>query len=227
MHWRSLVEGSKLYRQCSLSDKDWDRFYLQYMESRDASQWRSREGLTHEEVEKLIRFINQWATRCQLDSEKLRLAYVGLFPVIRDLKRSSLYDLEPSQRLPQGSTVSEAITDIFEAVATCGPKYYLTAASKILHTWLPDLCVMWDAAIAAGYGVYRSPRSKEYATKFLPRVSHEASEALETYIADNGGSRADAASAISKCAGVMHLTKVIDEYNWVKYTLSLDELWPT
>ena len=225
MHWRSLLLGSELYRACSNESGDWDRFYWQYMESRDTSQWESPERLTEREVRRLLLFINQLGTRSQFDSEKVGRAYVGLFPVLQDLKRMNLYDLGLSQPLAEHGTVSEAIRDVFDTVATCGARYYSTGASKILHTWLPDLCVMWDAAIAAGYGIYDRRHGEEYSTKFLPRVSVQAVEALDSYIAEYGGTRAEAAAAISKRAEGRVLTKLVDEYNYVKYTRSCNKLW--
>jgi hypothetical protein len=205
------------------------------MASRDISLWESPERLTEDEAVRLIHFVNQLATRSSFDAGKLRRAYVEVFPVLQDLKRMKLYDLRPSQPLGQHGTVLEQIKTVFETVANCSEvnslgqqRYESTGASKILHTWLPDLCVMWDAAIAAGYGTYNDRKAEGYSTKFLPRVNHESSEALQTFIADNGGTRADAAAALSNRAEdgrFRHLTKLIDEYNYVKYTLSDPELW--
>jgi len=200
------------------------------MASRDTSQWESPERLTEHEVGRLIRFINQWATRSRFDAEKLRRAYVHMFPTLQDLRRVNLYEVRPWQPLAQHGTVSEAIKTVFETVATCGARYESTGASKILHTWLPDLCVMWDAAIAAGYGIYKGAtqyrrKGADYSERFLPRVSIQILEALDTYIADKGGTRVKAAAAISRLAGDRPLTKIVDEYNYAKYTLSLDELW--
>jgi hypothetical protein len=225
MHWRSLLQGSELYRSSSRSNKDWDRFYWEYVASRDISLWESPERLTEHEAGRLIHFVNQWATRSSFDAGRVRRAYVEVFPVLRDLKRMKLYDLRPPQPLGQHGTVLEQIKTVFETVANCSERYESTGASKILHTWLPDLCVMWDAAIAAGYGIYKDRDAENYSTKFLPRVSCEASEALQTYIADNGGTRADAAAALSKLAGDRPFAKLIDEHNYMKYTLSLGELW--
>ena len=221
MHWRGLLKGSELYR-CSGS---WDRFYWEYMASRDISQWERPQRLTEHEVRQLIHFVNQWATRSRFDPEKLRRAYVEVFPVLGALKGINLYDLRPCQPMGQPGTVLEQMKTVFETVANCSERYESTGASKILHTWLPDLCVMWDAAIAAGYGIYKDRDAENYSTKFLPRVSCEASEALQTYIADNGGTRADAAAALSKLAGDRPFAKLIDEHNYMKYTLSLGELW--
>jgi hypothetical protein len=226
MHWRALLKGSELYR-CS---GRWDRFYWEYMASRDISQWELPERLTEHEARRLILFLNQWATHSRCDPEKLRRAYVEVFPVLQDLKRMKLYDLRPSRPLGQHGTVSAHIKTVFETIANCSERYESTGASKILHTWLPDLCVMWDAAIAAGYGVYNDRDAEGYSTKFLPRVSYEASEALRTYMADNGGTRVDAAGALSKLADDTRfrpLTKLVDEYNYVKYTLSHPKLWCT
>ena len=119
--------------------------------------------------------------------------------------------------------LSQRVRDVFESVASCGVRYESTGASKILHTMIPRLFVMWDATICAGYAV--SGTSYEYAHRFLPRVQKQLDEAIQTYMSDHARSRENAAKDLSKRAGGRFLTRLLDEYNYGKFTMALDELW--
>ncbi len=218
MHWEKLVQGSRLF----VEREPGDRFYWEYMNSDERKQWQSPDTVTNDTCERLIRFLNQWATRSPLKPAQVRTAFVQIFPALESLRRMSLVDL------PQ--KVRPMIAAMFETVAGAGLRYESTATSKMLHTWAPDTFIMWDAAIAAGYGIsgnVAEPRrnGRGYADRFLPRVQEAGLEAIETYVSEKGSSKKEAIKGIVAAAGRGPLAKLIDEYNYVKYTLSLDELW--
>ena len=119
--------------------------------------------------------------------------------------------------------VSEAVGSRFETIAGSGSRYESTATSKILHVLHPPLFVMWDSAIRGGYAVDRS--SGDYARRFLPRMQRQASEAVDSYIRDGEAEPAAAVEALEKRCGGRPLTKLVDEYNYCKFTLRRDELW--
>jgi len=119
--------------------------------------------------------------------------------------------------------MSEAVGLVFEKIAACGSRYESTGTSKILHVLCPPLFVMWDSAICGGYAV--DGRSSDYAKRFLPQMQHEAREAVGSYIADGRAGPAAAVRELEKLCGGRTFTKLIDEYNYCKFTLRVDELW--
>jgi hypothetical protein len=96
-------------------------------------------------------------------------------------------------------------------------RYESTDASKILHAIIPNLFVMWDDKIrSAIVGEERDGRC--YAFMFLPKMQGAAKEYLDSFIKENGGNYKSAALQISKMADNYSLPKLIDEYNYVRYT---------
>jgi hypothetical protein len=120
-------------------------------------------------------------------------------------------------------SVSGAVAFIFEKIANSGGRYGSTATSKILHVLYPPLFVMWDAAIRGGYAV--GSHSCDYAGRFLPRIQREAKEAVDSYIAERKAGPSTAVRELEELCGGRPLTKLIDEYNYCRFTRSLDELW--
>jgi hypothetical protein len=112
---------------------------------------------------------------------------------------------------------------IFTKIAYCGSRAEVTGASKILHTILPSLFVMWDASIRPGYAVIGMP--SDYASKYLIRIQKQVKEAIMSYVHEFGCDREVAVRAIIKKGNGRTLAKLIDEYNYAKFTLRLDELW--
>ena len=124
----------------------------------------------------------------------------------------------------KGQTVGRLIEGIFETVAACGRRYESTGTSKILHMINPRLFVMWDDAIRGGYAVRRG-KSCDYARHDLPRIQKLARRAVDEYATAHGGSEREAEGALCACRDT--LAKVIDEYDYAKYTLSKEEVWFT
>jgi hypothetical protein len=186
------------------------------MNSPDHKCWETPATVSNDAAKRLIRFLNQWATHSRLAPGHVTKAFTQIFPALESLRKISFVDLSANHR--------EGAAKVFETVAGSGQNYESTGASKILHTWAPETFVMWDGAIAAGYGIHKR-NGHDYAQRFLPRVQEEAREAIETYISDAGSSRDAAISAITAAAGHGTLAKLLDEYNYVKFTLSADELW--
>ncbi len=112
---------------------------------------------------------------------------------------------------------------MFETIASSGSRYESTGTSKILHLLYPPLFVMWDSAIRGGYAV--NGRSGDYAERFLPRIQREGREAVDSYIAERKAGPSTAVRELEKLCGGRTFTKLIDEYNYCKFTLRVDELW--
>ena len=223
MHWKSLALASEIFRQ---REARYDRFYFDYMRSRDEAAWCSDTGPNDIQVLELFRFLNQWATRHPSDADaraRFKRAYLQVLPLLRALQGLGLLDTAFGGGAVQGMCVSEAVGSIFENIAGSGSRYASTATSKILHVLHPSLFVMWDSAIRGGYAV--DGRSSDYSTRFLPRVQRQGREAVDSYISDGRADPAVAAQDLERLCGGRLLAKLVDEYNYCKFTLRVDELW--
>jgi hypothetical protein len=223
MHWERLVRASEIF--CEEDTADQQR-YFDYVSSRDETAWNVDEGPNDDEIEKLFRFLNQWRTRYPSDAAaraSFKKAYLEVLPLLRALQGHTLLETALDGVLPQGMSVSEAVASIFEKIARSDSRYESTGTSKILHVVYPPLFVMWDSAIRGGYAV--GSHSRDYAGRFLPRVQREAKEAVDSYIAERKAGPSTAVRELEGLCGGRALTKLIDEYNYCRFTLSLDELW--
>jgi hypothetical protein len=203
-----------------------DQRYFDYVSSRDETAWDSDEGPNDGEIKKLFTFLNQWRTRCRSDADaraSFKKAYLQVLPLLRALQGHSLLESGFDGVLVQGTSASEAVGSIFETIASSGSRYESTGTSKILHLLYPPLFVMWDSAIRGGYAV--NGRSGDYAERFLPRIQREGREAVDSYIAERKAGPAAAVRELEKLCGGRTFTKLIDEYNYCKFTLRVDELW--
>lgn len=117
------------------------------------------------------------------------------------------------------------IEKIFDSVCDCSWKYESTDSSKILHTILPDLLVMWDRKIRRGIlGGEGRNWGGVYTDEFLPKMQAELKEAIETCMRKNALSRKDSIQYIRKACSSMALPKLLDEYNYMIYTRPEDLL---
>jgi len=221
MHWKSLVLASEIFGQ-----QEWNRFYFDYMGSRDEAAWYSDAGPNDVQVTELFRFLNQWASHYPSDADaraRFKRAYLQVLPRLRALQGLTLLDTAFDRDVVQEMCVSEAVSSIFETIAGLGSRYASTATSKILHVLNPPLFVMWDSAIRGGYAV--DSRSDDYARRFLPRVQRQAKEAVDSYIRDGRADPATAVQDLERLCDGRPLAKLVDEYNYCKFTLRRDELW--
>ena len=122
---------------------------------------------------------------------------------LRDLKDVSLEDADlGSERFARTANV------VFDEVAkVCG----WTGASKVLHLLVPDLFVMWDDKIRSFYAV------SSY-IDFLRKMKDELNEALNHYCRDFQVDRELAKDRIRARCDDRSLTKLVDEYNFLRIT---------
>jgi hypothetical protein len=59
----------------------------------------------------------------------------------------------------------------------------------------------------------------------LPRVQRQAKEAVDSYVRDGRVDSAVAVQELRRLCGGRPLAKLVDEYNYCKFTLRVDELW--
>lgn len=90
-----------------------------------------------------------------------------------------------------------------------------TGASKAMHLINSKLFMMWDNAIRKHYSC--STTSEDY-IKFMENMQRIAKEIVRSYCEEFNCSREEAIENICKIANGKTLPKLIDEYNYVRFT---------
>jgi hypothetical protein len=175
--------------------------------------------------EKIVWFLNHWGImRKHFDVDKISKCITESKNDLDVFKkcRIEIVDLMP---------LKDSIQDIFQKFqeSTDSP----VAASKVLHVLVPPFFVMWDTTIRAGYGcgiIYNKAiaRNETYYI-FLERIQRELREAIQSY-ADSHSIKnfveaSDALIRVLNADGRKTLAKIIDEYNFMKFTRGSKELW--
>jgi hypothetical protein len=214
LNYKKLIEGHKLFY-----DGEYRAFnYDGYLKCKDWACWDNPD-LPIDEITRLFNFIKSWDRFFQGDAERFKAIYTEVFSTLQKLKNERIEDTTFTQEL----TIE--IRDAFDKVANCTiiDRYESTDASKILHTILPHFFVMWDNRIKEEI-VHGGGNGAVYAIKFLPKMQSELREAIETCMNEKKLSREDAVKYIcDKCDGKT-LAKLVDEYNYMKYTKNCSSL---
>jgi len=224
-HYSDLLKAHKLYIR---NESRW-KFYDEYMKNKDSKAWFMSEEIPLKEALFLFGFINSWEPEFQGDLATFLRIYKSIFKLIKKIEHETIIEIDFND-----NEIKKTISIIFDKIIECPKRkksrkkkcrHEYTAASKILHVILPDLFVMWDKRIRKAI-VGGERNGKCCAFKFLPKMQEEIKEYLESFIKENGGDYKSAAFQISKKANNYTLPKLIDEYNYVRYTkgISLSEL---
>ncbi len=204
------------------------RHYDEYFRDEGLALVERPERLDEGRAARLITFVNQWRTRYQATPTQLAGALRTVLPDLCALRDETLLTVDLTRRSDGVATVADVVERAFDTVARCGRRYESTGASKILHMVHPRLFVMWDNAIAAGYaaaylGVGQSlKKAADYAHAFLPLVQLVALRAVKEHESTRSAPIDEAVATLTACGHT--LAKVIDEYNYVKFTLRSPEL---
>jgi hypothetical protein len=216
MYWRDLVLGSRIYEDHEPAD----RFYYEYQIEHQAASWISRDGPSEGEVARLVLFLNQWWTHYPSGATSqaaLRQAFLEAKAMLTPMLRLSIVDADFEADILPGISLAMATTVVFSYIATCGPRTETTGTSKMLHMLNPRFFVMWDAAIRRGYKVRRAT-GEEYASNFLPLMQRELQEAITSFAEDNQATPNRPDIQLEALRAPRTLAKMIDEYNYMKYT---------
>ena len=104
-----------------------------------------------------------------------------------------------------------------------------TGASKILHVLAPTLFVMWDDTIRCAYGCrFKNEDAGEKYFKFLNRVQQVPRQAVDSYCDEHKCGVNEAIKEIREQLyenGFHTFSRIVDVYNFVKFTQGRDELW--
>ena len=90
-----------------------------------------------------------------------------------------------------------------------------TGASKALHVLFPKLFVMWDSKIRKGYNYSKGDENEYF--EFLKEMQNQILLVLEEYAKSEGISIDKARDDLIKRCDGYYPTKIIDEYNWLKF----------
>lgn len=212
MLWTQLQEATSLYEKLNGGNP-----YEKYLGTID-----------NPTPEKIVWFLNHWGImRKHFDVNQISKC-------ITESKNN--LDVFKKRRIETSKLLSlkDNIQDIFQKFqeSTGSP----VAASKVLHVLAPHFFVIWDNAIRAGYGCgikYDKAivRNETYYV-FLARTQKELQIAIQSY-ADSHSIKnfVEASDALIKvlCANRRKtLAKIIDEYNFMKFTRGTKEgakLW--
>jgi len=189
--------------------------YDKYMKSKDWEKWT--DSVPMNEISKLFDFIILWDFHFQGDPKQFQKIYEELSPIIKELEQARLESIDFSNELLTN------IGKVFDRVAECSWKYESTDGSKILHTMLPNLFVMWDRRIRKGIlGREDKNWGAVYAIEFLPKMQKEINEAIETLMQEKGLNRKEAIKCIHQMCDNKTLPKLIDEHNYMICTRPKD-----
>jgi hypothetical protein len=200
--------------------KSWNRFYSQYLRTRNQELWDSCR-ITCEEAAILKQFLNQWSTHYQAKPEEMAKAINCVLPNLRLLQDESLLYVDFNRALENGKTVEKVIEEAFDTLVSCGGRHESTGASKILHVINPNLFVMWDMRIRTAYRVRSGGDGFAYSRRFLRKMQEIARAAVDECKQHLGLTEEEAVHYICGCGDT--LAKVIDEYNWATYVGGVED----
>lgn len=184
--------------------------------------------------EDIVDFLKEWNRRIKVDPKKLEEAIINSEPTLRKLRKHSVVSINLDARIEiDGETKSlhdvvVGLFDLFSKVSKTRKNY--TGASKILHVLAPRFFVMWDDTIRCAYGCrIKTPEDagKQY-FRFLKRSQREAREAVGLYWYEHNCSIQEAIKRIREQvyqSGYHTMARLVDLYNFQKYTQGKDELW--
>ena len=213
MYYRDLFIGHKAFWKIERRAKHYD-IYMK--ELKNWEKWP--DSVSIDEIEKLMQFVPKWNLPFRRKNP-IRFAEIfkQILPTIKEL-----YD-EKLENAKFNSEYLQKIRVIFDKVAKCQNRYESTECSKILHTILPHLIVMWDKKIRLGIlGNENKKKGSMYALDFLPKMQKELLEAIETCIEQEKLERDKAIKYIRQECGNETLPKLINELNYVTYTRTID-----
>ncbi len=117
-------------------------------------------------------------------------------------------------------TIRQLISTSFDEIADAGKRFESVATSKMIHAAVNlELFVMWDTRIASAHRV--GANGDNYA-HFLTLIQGQIEEAIgQVSIAENL-TREGAITSLTPCGHT--LAKVIDEFNYVCFTVRDDDV---
>ena len=210
--------GCRMYHQHEYA---YDGYYARYIADKDQTKWDNPDRLDENEVKRLVYFVNQWGTMMPKNDETIRRLLNNLtiaVPLLNTLRGATLLDVKFDE------TTMQMIAECFGTIASSaikGDGVTITipvGTSKMLNAAInPNLFVMWDRAIQSDYGL--NGTGYDYAHEFLPGMQAAANRAVKEVMDNENLSRAAAIQSFTdNCEKKNSLAKIIDEYNYSRFT---------
>lgn len=208
-HYTDLLKAHKFFHDV---ENRWN-FYYAYMDSRDPTAWFKSPDVPLKEGLLLFGWVHSWDPNFKGDLLRFLQIYGDIFDMVKSFEHETLTDIDFS------SDVKNSLCLIFDRIANCGKtaRYESTDTSKILHAIVPNLFVMWDDEIRKNI-VEAQRDGRCYAYEFMSNMQGFAKQFLDSYIRENGGDYESASSKISQMTHDHTLAKLIDEFNYLRFT---------
>lgn len=220
------ITYKELFETCGEFESDEEAYDEAWVQARKFVDWKNLHSLSPEEIEnRVILFLNRWACRLPKDTRlaiRIKDAYQQSIPFLNALNNETLQDFDLNKRKTveeREYANGEIALEIFRKFCAIGYNFREVAASKVLHMINPCLFIMWDTSICEAYGVKKSP--SEYVYDFIPLMKLKANEVLQSYMDAKKCTRQEALNAIVNFKPGKTLAKLLDEYNYIKYTRGL------
>lgn len=229
MDYIILLKGVKEFEKEHFPLCPKDRCYVELVLER-RNVWENLDLITREHVENVvIEFLRRYMVpyTWKIDREELAEALRSLNGYSELLIRKRLLDLNLNEWAnTEGRKISSIIKEMYQTVKNVyaiGP----TSASKILHGINPQLFMMWDdeETIRSGYGYYKG-NSTDY-LDFLTDCQKILRKVVESYQKKLNYDIDVAVKELGKLAYPKlkvkkPLAKLLDEYNFMKFTKNKD-----
>ncbi len=241
MRYETINQACAMYH----AKTDYDQYYNGYFTDKVQQKWDRQNTLDLSEVKRVIRFANQWGSKMQTKPEQLYAVLRECLLILTQLRHRTILNLDFHEEIliPVDDKQIPLRTDlliglIFDEIADCGPKFYSTGTSKILHTINPQLFVMWDRKIRAAYGdsldvghsrgSWLKGDAHMYARHFLPHMQSLAKEVVDQAKTEKNLTCVDAIESLgsprhrssidSLPSSTQWVAKLLDEYNYARFT---------
>ncbi len=209
LHYTDLLKAHKFFYDV---EKRY-HFYDAYMGAKDSAAWFSSPQVPLKEGLLLFGWVHTWDPNFEGDLAQILEIYSNIFSYMKSLENKSLVDFD----FYGGDAKSMCL--VFDSFATCckSKRYESTDASKMLHVIIPKLFVMWDNKIRTNLVGGRRDGNC-YTNEFMLSMQKLARQLLDGYIQEKGGDYESASNQISQSAHNYTLAKLIDEFNYLRFT---------
>ena len=213
-HYTDLIKTHKIL----LEAEERFKLYEAYMQNREPNAWLRSADVPLKEALLLFGWVHSWDPNFEGELVRFLQIYDGVFPLLKNFEGKTILNIQFTE------DTRAMLVKIFDSLANCcrTTRFESTDTSKILHAMIPDLFVMWDDRIKkAIIGVRGSGKDYDgrcYANEFLPGMQEMANKFLDSFIKEHGGDCENACARISEMADGYTLAKLIDEFNYLRFT---------
>ena len=216
MDYKTFLDGVQMYNDLNEFQRDYVHLILEPREV-----WENLDSITNKNVETIaIEFLRRWKIRNtqRIDREELHKTLRNLDQYSRLLRYKRLSNLDFAQEVSEvDGNVSKLVKKMYDKISNV---YGVgaTSTSKILHGINPSIFMMWDKKERLGYGC--AENGVGY-LRFLFESKIILAKIVESYQEKYNCKSEIAEERIIKQANTkrkMSLTKLLDQYNFMKFT---------